>query len=53
MNPTIILIAAILASGYYVGDEVVKGIKKVDTAIVHAVKSLNPFHHHHHHHKTK
>lgn len=39
----VVVVAAVLAGGFYVGDEAVKGIKYVDTKIVHVVKSVGGF----------
>lgn len=38
LDPRVLLILAILAGGYVIGEKVVEGIKKVDRAAVHAVK---------------
>jgi hypothetical protein len=40
ISPQLLLILAILAGGYYVGEQVVVGIKKVDHAVVHVVKAV-------------
>jgi hypothetical protein len=39
VSPQVLLIVAILGGGYYVGDYAVKGIKKVDHAVVHVAKA--------------
>jgi len=38
-DPRVLLILAILAGGYYVGEKAVAGIKTVDRAVVHVVKA--------------
>ena len=50
-NPTVLILIAILAGGYYIGEEIVAGIKKVDHTIVHGAKAAvhkiaRVFHHH-------
>lgn len=50
MDPRILLILAILAGGYWVGEQAVAGIKKVDRAVAHVVKGAGKkiahiFHH--------
>lgn len=38
IDPRVLLILAIIAGGYYVGEQAVAGIKKIDRAVAHVVK---------------
>ena len=40
IDPRIALILLVLAGGYYVGEQAVAGIKKVDAAAVHVAKKV-------------
>lgn len=53
MDPRIWLIAAVLAGGYYVGEQAVAGIKKIDRAVAHGAKVAGQKIAHVFHHPTK
>jgi hypothetical protein len=40
LPPEVMLVLVLFAGGYYVGDQAVKGIKKVDVKIVHVIKHV-------------
>lgn len=40
LDPRIVLILVLASAGYFAGEKVVEGVKKVDHAVVHVVKQI-------------